>query len=143
MKLFKDAILIFSRIRTVCMILLVSWNVLTTVVTSSGVLAVRRVERKTVEWTKLGVFVSKFGKIKVDKNEAFQRCHLNIFQNIDNMYDSICCLKHVDSDYYFVRRFSCASCWAQNGWMGEIGCFCVEIWQNKSWQNWSFPKMSS
>ena len=36
-------------------------------VTLSGILVVRFAERKIIEWAKLGVFASKFDKIKTDK----------------------------------------------------------------------------
>ena len=40
-------------------------------VTLSGVLVVRRAERKIVGWVKLNVFVSKYGKMKINKNNVF------------------------------------------------------------------------
>ena len=83
---------------------------MTAVVTSSGVLVVRCIECKTVGWAKLGVFVLKYGNIKVDKNEAFQRCHLNIFQNIDSMNDSVGFLKRINGGWYIVSHSSCVSC---------------------------------
>ena len=54
------------------------------------------VGRGSVTFMKKNVSRLKFGKIKVDKNEAFQRCHLNIFHNIDNIYDSVGFLERID-----------------------------------------------
>ena len=42
--------------------------------TLSGVLDERCVERKTVGWAKLGVFVLKYGKMKINKNSVCSEC---------------------------------------------------------------------
>ena len=56
------------------MTLLVSWNVLTAVSTLSIALDGRRVERKTVGREKLGVFVLKYGKMKINRNSFCSKC---------------------------------------------------------------------
>ena len=74
----------------------------------------RCAERKIVGWAKLGIFVSECDKMKIDKQEAFQRYSPKISQHIDNIYDSIDYIILIDGDCYFVGCFGCALCRAQH-----------------------------
>ena len=72
---------------------------------------------------KVGSFCTNIWQNKNWQNDAIWRFPPKKIQNIDNIYDSVGFLKRIDGGWYFVKRFICASCWAQNRWMGEIGCF--------------------